>query len=253
MDAFGAADARATMFRRRPRTRRPLAVCFVPTAGAACARPGAALPGCASYETRPGRGVLALLVSASLHLAAFGALVALARPAALVPSLAPVPIRWLVVAEPVAVAPPASAQPRPTPAARSHSAPLPAPTAPALEVSPAAASPVPAVAAAPPADPSPGAPAPAALPRAGHQVAPHYPRAARLRGAEGTALLRVRIGPDGRVAELDLERSSGHADLDRAALRAVARWRFEPVGASGTWVRIPVEFRLEPTRPDEES
>jgi protein TonB len=95
---------------------------------------------------------------------------------------------------------------------------------------------------------APGALSAAPLPRGGYQVAPHYPRAARLRGAEGTALLRVRIAPDGGVAELRVERSSGHADLDGAALRAVARWRFERLvaaDAGGLWVLIPVHFRLD--------
>jgi protein TonB len=125
-----------------------------------------------------------------------------------------------------------------------------------VEPAPAATAPVtPEVAAAPPvaAIAARGPRPEAALPRAGHQVAPHYPRAARLRGAEGTALLRVRIAPDGDVVELRVERSSGHADLDRAALRAVARWRFQRAGGESTWVLIPVEFRLERTHSSEAS
>jgi protein TonB len=154
------------------------------------------------------------------------------RPAAAAPAAKPRPVR-----------PPA---PPPLPQL-AESAPPPAPP-PALE---ADAEALPQVGAGPPAAaPDAGAAGPASgLPfLALAQPAPRYPRAARLRGAEGTAWLRVSVAPSGRVQRVELERSAGDGDLDRAALAAVRRWLFAPLPReterSDRWFRVPVEFRL---------
>jgi len=276
MDGLPAPAAGSTLLRRRIRTRRP----FAALAEGAARRPsGVAPPGALSEESANGGRVPALLLSALLHLAALGALLASSGMPALPPA-APIPIRWLIVAEPAParaasqaarVPEPARVQPPPRPAAaRARPAPRPPPaeTQAASELAarePVAGDPVPApeadgvpapvpavaataaLAVAAPADP--GAPARIALPRGGHRVMPLYPRAARARGATGVVVLAVRIAPDGEVAELRVERSSGHADLDRSALAAMGRWRFEPlegaVGAEGLWVQQPFEFRLD--------
>ncbi|MFY9268724.1 MAG: energy transducer TonB [Candidatus Manganitrophaceae bacterium] len=77
---------------------------------------------------------------------------------------------------------------------------------------------------------------------------PRYPEAARIEGKEGTALLKVTVLPTGRVGEALIERSSGHPDLDRAAVEAVARWTFSPARRGETpvvaSVRLPVAFSL---------
>jgi len=53
---------------------------------------------------------------------------------------------------------------------------------------------------------------------------------------------------DGRVGEIIVERSAGHADLDRAATDAVRQWHFEPARKGSepvaTWVLLPVQFQL---------
>ena len=79
---------------------------------------------------------------------------------------------------------------------------------------------------------------------------PRYPEAARAEGREGTVLLKVTVLPTGKVGEAITERSSGHTDLDRAAVEAVMKWTFvparrgeNPVMAS---VRIPVTFKIGP-------
>ncbi|MBW2047240.1 MAG: energy transducer TonB [Deltaproteobacteria bacterium] len=79
--------------------------------------------------------------------------------------------------------------------------------------------------------------------------APPYPRRARKRGYQGTVLLKVLVGRDGRVRELRVQTSSGHSILDRAAVKAVKQWIFEP-GTVGNervemWVRVPVRFELK--------
>lgn len=78
---------------------------------------------------------------------------------------------------------------------------------------------------------------------------PAYPALSRRLGEDGRVLLRVFVMPDGHAREVHIERSSGHARLDRAARDAVSRWRFvpamraeEPVAA---WVRVPISFALK--------
>lgn len=87
-----------------------------------------------------------------------------------------------------------------------------------------------------------------AIPRGGYQVRPSYPHSARRLGIQGMTTLRVYVASDGRVAEVLIQESAGHPDLDNAAAEAVKRWRFEPArrgtDAAGVWVLLPVEFRL---------
>jgi protein TonB len=78
---------------------------------------------------------------------------------------------------------------------------------------------------------------------------PVYPLSARRRGEQGTVLLKVLVTREGAAAAVDVEKTSGHAALDQAALEAVRKWRFaparrgaEPIASS---VLVPIVFRLE--------
>ncbi|MBU0990365.1 MAG: energy transducer TonB [Proteobacteria bacterium] len=78
---------------------------------------------------------------------------------------------------------------------------------------------------------------------------PEYPRIARIRGYQGTVLLEVLVNSGGKVDDLRVLESSGHTVLDRAAVKSVKRWLFEP-GSIGQekvemWVRVPVRFELK--------
>ena len=72
---------------------------------------------------------------------------------------------------------------------------------------------------------------------------PHQPddRLA-LRGLEGEALVAVTLDDRGRVLAARLERGSGHAILDEAAVRAARSLKSVPAGAGETI--LPVSFRL---------
>ncbi len=78
---------------------------------------------------------------------------------------------------------------------------------------------------------------------------PAYPRIALREGWEGTVLLRVRVLPDGHVAEAALQRSAGHSALDDAALAIVKSWLFEPAtqGGKGIFsiVTVPLQFKIQ--------
>lgn len=80
--------------------------------------------------------------------------------------------------------------------------------------------------------------------------APDYPRDAMLAGREGTVLLRVTVGVDGRPRAVAVERSSGRRDFDDAARRQVLRrWTFQPAIVDGRAVEsvglVPIDFRLQ--------
>lgn len=78
---------------------------------------------------------------------------------------------------------------------------------------------------------------------------PEYPAQARHRHLQGTVVLEVAVTKDGKVAALEISEGSGHKILDRAALRAVKEWVFEPGQRSGRRVSmrvlVPVRFRLQ--------
>lgn len=77
---------------------------------------------------------------------------------------------------------------------------------------------------------------------------PDYPAEAIARGIEGTVVLRLTIDEQGRVIEVEVARSSGHAILDEAAVAAVRSWRGRPARRGGRAVRVrqllPIRFRL---------
>jgi len=81
---------------------------------------------------------------------------------------------------------------------------------------------------------------------------PRYPSQARRRNQQGVVLLEVRLDELGRQRSLNVLRSSGVESLDRAALQAVAAWRFNPETTDGqavpSRVHIPIQFALTASR-----
>jgi len=78
---------------------------------------------------------------------------------------------------------------------------------------------------------------------------PNYPKLARKRGYQGTVILEVLVDRGGRAAELRIITSTGYPILDRAAVKSVKNWLFEP-GMRGNrkvemWVRVPIRFQLK--------
>lgn len=100
----------------------------------------------------------------------------------------------------------------------------------------------------PPGAPLPPAPPPGWQPLeyVGPRPVPQYPGLAYLEGFSGTVIVRATVQPDGRVADTQVDTSSGHLALDEAALRAVRQSQFNAInGASLTRnriARIPFHF-----------
>lgn len=78
---------------------------------------------------------------------------------------------------------------------------------------------------------------------------PSYPGLARRQGWEGTSMLRVQVGANGRPTSIQVQRSSGHEVLDNAATDAVKSWTFAPATQGGQpvagWVTVPIVFKLQ--------
>lgn len=93
-----------------------------------------------------------------------------------------------------------------------------------------------------PADPSPTATAPdTRVPRLLSASPPDYPRSALRAGLSGRVTLRIEVRANGRPGEVSVVESSGHRALDRAAISAVRRWRFEPAMHEGAPVASSVQ------------
>jgi TonB family protein len=79
-------------------------------------------------------------------------------------------------------------------------------------------------------------------------VDPEYSQEAQDAGLEGTVVVRVEVGTDGKAHEGRVEKSLGMG-LDEKALEAVKLWTFEPGTRDGAAVAvratIQMNFRLK--------
>lgn len=89
------------------------------------------------------------------------------------------------------------------------------------------------------------------IPTAGNPK-PVYPKMAIRRGLEGEVSLQVKISESGAVDAIFIEKASGYAILDEAAIASVRKWRFTPALKDGqpsaAVTIIPVQFRLIDSR-----
>ena len=84
---------------------------------------------------------------------------------------------------------------------------------------------------------------------------PEYPLELACDGIGGRVELMITVGTDGSVTRADMQRSSGQAALDDAALEAVRAWRFRAATYNGqpveTQVAVPITFNVPPTEPED--
>jgi protein TonB len=77
---------------------------------------------------------------------------------------------------------------------------------------------------------------------------PDYPADAKRRGIQGKVVLQVEVSREGMPTRVLVLTTSGHRDLDDAAVSAVGKWRFVPASRGGEAVaataEIPIQFRL---------
>ncbi len=77
---------------------------------------------------------------------------------------------------------------------------------------------------------------------------PDYPRQARRRNQEGAVLVEVLVDEAGETLDVEVIESSGYLLLDRAAVKAVSQWAFQPKSVGKhtvkSKVQVPVLFEL---------
>jgi protein TonB len=103
----------------------------------------------------------------------------------------------------------------------------------------------------PPADAPAPAPRPAPVatsqPQPVSMPAPKYPAQALRSGEQGTVMVSAEISENGVPSAVEVARSSGSRQLDRAAVDAVRHWRFRPAMADGRptagRVQVPISFK----------
>lgn len=208
---------------------------------------------------------IALVLSLAFHLVCYTLADWAGMRAQPMPKPRPIIEAMLIVPQmtPVPEVVPAEAQPEAQPPAAPVSPPLPPQPRPPV-VAPTVAPSVPTAPPAPPAPPvapskSPQHPAPAPRPPDTTLVAKppapsplsatedkqtrFYPLEAVHRGLEGTVMVSVVIDAAGNVTAARLERGSGHAMLDEAAVRAARTLKNLPVEHHGE-ATLPVRFKL---------
>lgn len=86
------------------------------------------------------------------------------------------------------------------------------------------------------------------LPEMIYEQKPEYPRLAEQAGIEGLVWVRALVNKEGKVLDAVVEKSSGTASLDEAAVQAAYKNRFKPGIQNGRpiacWVTYKVEFTL---------
>ena len=81
-----------------------------------------------------------------------------------------------------------------------------------------------------------------------NKLPPTYPSALLSKGIGGRVLVSCTVDADGRVAATSIKQSSGHSDLDKAAINAVGRWKFKPATKGGKKIKanciVPFNFEV---------
>jgi periplasmic protein TonB len=87
------------------------------------------------------------------------------------------------------------------------------------------------------------------LPVPVRSVSPDYPAIAKEAGVSGLVVVRLLVGRDGRVLDVQIDEQHSILMLNEAALHAARQWAFKPAYASGkpvaVWVAVPFNFNLQ--------
>ncbi|MCX7089460.1 MAG: energy transducer TonB [Methylococcales bacterium] len=82
----------------------------------------------------------------------------------------------------------------------------------------------------------------------GYNPKPIYPSIAKRLGWKGKVILHVQVSAAGESTSVSVQQSSGHEELDDAAVEAVKQWRFIPAKRGNTpvssSVQVPLNFNL---------
>jgi periplasmic protein TonB len=81
------------------------------------------------------------------------------------------------------------------------------------------------------------------------KIQPNYPSSLLSKGIGGTAKVACVIDENGKVVSTSIRQSSGNAELDKAAVNAVTKWKFKPAQKGGRNMRatcvVPFNFEVK--------
>lgn len=81
------------------------------------------------------------------------------------------------------------------------------------------------------------------------KMPPVYPSSLLSKGVGGRVVVRCVVATTGRVSSARIHSSSGHTELDKAAVNAVNKWKFKPGTRSGRAVKstcnVPFNFEVK--------
>jgi len=82
-----------------------------------------------------------------------------------------------------------------------------------------------------------------------NRMPPQYPSALLKKGIGGKVVVTCVVDAKGNILSTKIKQSSGQAELDKAALQAVSRWKFKPARRGGKPVQatcnIPFTFEVK--------
>ena len=77
---------------------------------------------------------------------------------------------------------------------------------------------------------------------------PNYPRRALKLHQEGIIYLKILVSDKGLPEKIIFTQKSKYNLLNKAALEAVSKWKFQPMITNGhkskMWVNVPIEFKI---------
>jgi protein TonB len=75
-----------------------------------------------------------------------------------------------------------------------------------------------------------------------------YPKASLMNEEEGAVSLAFLVSADGNVVESKVEKTSGHKNLDKAAVKSLSACKFKPGTKDGapaqTWTKVDYVWKL---------
>jgi protein TonB len=81
-----------------------------------------------------------------------------------------------------------------------------------------------------------------------NKLPPTYPGSLLSKGIGGRVLVTCSVDETGRVVAASIKQSSGHPDLDKAAINAVNKWKFKPATKGGRKIKatcvVPFNFEV---------
>jgi protein TonB len=82
-----------------------------------------------------------------------------------------------------------------------------------------------------------------------NKLPPVYPSALLGKGIGGRVSVSCTVDASGRVVATSIKQSSGHPELDNAALGAVQKWKFKPATKGGRKIKatcvVPFNFEAK--------